>query len=180
MEFTLTYRGPLSSNGDRKEKQLLRRHFHKQLKALWAQPPLKDKTTLAKVFRPLYEDLIEQVGPFRFAPLVSSHFSFTASLSITFLRPGYPGQLLRTGGDIDNRMKTLFDALAKPPANQIPEGDAPQSDENPFFCLLQDDALITGLSVSTDRLLDCHDEREALLLIHVATRCHLVFGVNDI
>jgi len=56
----------------------------------------------------------------------------------------------------------------------------PQADENPFYCLLQDDALITGFSVATDRLLDCQGDREALVLIRVETRCHLVFMVNDI
>jgi hypothetical protein len=178
MEFTLTYRGALGSNGDPNEKHILRRHFHKQLKELWQQPPLQGKIDSAS--RPFYEQLSEQVGPFRFVPLVSSRFSFTASLHVTFLRPGYPGQLFRTGGDIDNRMKTLLDALTKPPENQIPKGDVPQADENPFYCLLQDDALITGFSVATDRLLDCQGDREALVLIRVETRCHLVFMVNDI
>ena len=92
----------------------MRRHFNKQLKELWSQPPLKDKTTSAKAFRPLYEDLIEQVGPFRFAPLVSGRFSFTAHLNITFLRPGYPGQLFRTGGDIDNRRRSLMRSQSRP------------------------------------------------------------------
>ncbi len=178
MEFTLTYRGPLSSNGDAKEKQILRRYFHKQLKELWVQPPLKGKINSDS--RPLFESLNEQVGSFRFAPLVSSRFSFTAHLNVTFLRPGYPGKLFGTGGDIDNRMKTLFDALTKPPPNQIPGGDAPQPDEEPFFCLLQDDALITGMSVTTDRLLDCQNDREVLLLIRVETKCHLAFMVNDL
>ena len=131
MEFTLTYRGRLSSNGDAKEKQILRRHFHRQLKELWGQPPLQGKVD--SVSRPLYENLIEEVGSFRFAPLVSSHYSFSASLHVTFLRPGFPGQLLGIGGDIDNRMKTLFDALTKPQLNQIPTNDVPKSDENPFF-----------------------------------------------
>lgn len=115
MDFTLTYRGPLSSNGGPQEKQVLRRHFHKQLKELWAQPPLKGRTTSATVYRPLYEDVIEQVGLFRFVPLVTNRFAFTARIRVTFLRPGYPGQLVGTGGDIDNRIKTLLDALAKPP-----------------------------------------------------------------
>ena len=111
---------------------------------------------------------------------MSGRFSFTTNLRVTFLRPGYPGQLFGTGGDIDNRMKTLFDALTKPQSNQIPQGDAPQPDEDPFFCLLQDDGLITGMSVVTDRLLDCQSDREALMLIHVETRCHLAFMVNDL
>ena len=180
MEFTLTYRGPLSSNGDADEKQILRRHFHKQLKALWKQPPLRDKNASKPPAHPLYEDSIKKVGPFQFAPLVSNHLSFTASLNITFLRPGFPGQLVNIGGDIDNRMKTLFDSLAIPPENQIPKTDLPQSDENPLFCLLEDDALIDAVTVRTDRLLDSQNVREAMLVIHITTRCHFAYMVSDL
>ena len=55
-------------------------------------------------------------------------------------------------GDIDNRLKTLFDALRMP---QIGEklGD-PQEGEDPFFCLLENDSLITKLTLATDLLLE--------------------------
>lgn len=46
MEFTLHYRGPLKANGAPKDKQLLRRHFHTQLKILWQQFPLKERQEL--------------------------------------------------------------------------------------------------------------------------------------
>ena len=54
-------------------------------------------------------------------------------------------------GDIDNRIKTLFDAL-KVPSKADLDVERPESTE-PFFCLLEDDALITNFSVETDRLL---------------------------
>jgi hypothetical protein len=40
-----------------------------------------------------------------------------------------------------------------PSESEIPEVDVGQSDEKPFFVLLEDDALVTGFSVATDRLL---------------------------
>ena len=40
MEFTLYYRGPLTSQGNALDKHCLRRHFHGQLKELWSHPPL--------------------------------------------------------------------------------------------------------------------------------------------
>ena len=40
MEFTLYYCGDLKANRGAKDKHRLRRHFHKQLKELWDQPPL--------------------------------------------------------------------------------------------------------------------------------------------
>lgn len=51
-------------------------------------------------------------------------------------------------GDIDNRLKTLFDALRLPnQTNELVGYDNPAPDENPFFCLLEDDSLITHVSV---------------------------------
>ena len=72
------------------------------------------------------------------------------------LRPGSgPGYIVGQGGDIDNRLKTLFDSLRTPRDTQeIPAGDQPGDTETPFFCLLEDDNLIASLSVNTDRLLE--------------------------
>lgn len=62
--------------------------------------------------------------------------------------------LSRKGGDIDNRLKTLFDALRYPHIpNELPVGAAPAADQDPFFCLLEDDQLINKVSVTVDKLL---------------------------
>jgi hypothetical protein len=46
----------------------------------------------------------------------------------------------------------------------------PVAGESPFFCLLEDDNLITGLNVETDRLLDpSAGPNEVVLVIHVQT-----------
>ncbi len=73
------------------------------------------------------------------------------------------------GGDLDNRIKTLLDALKVPKeANELPLDDEPKEDEVPFFCLLEDDALVTGVSVDTDRLLEkAVDPNQVILVIHV-------------
>jgi hypothetical protein len=75
------------------------------------------------------------------------------SLDILFLRPDYPGEVIKSG-DIDNRLKTLFDALRipGPDANEL-GGCLPEADEDPLYCLLEDDALITEVAVKTDVLL---------------------------
>lgn len=84
------------------------------------------------------------------------------------LRPEEPGNLITAGGDIDNRLKTLLDALRYPKnANEIPVDVLPDVDENPFHCLLEDDNLITGLSVTTDRLLQPAGPNAVELLIAV-------------
>jgi len=89
----------------------------------------------------------------RFVPLVSKSGGFTCSLEILFLRRDNPGHLIASGGDIDNRIKVLFDGLRMPDTVAELGGLPIDSDENPFFCLLEDDSLITNVTVTTDRLL---------------------------
>ena len=76
-------------------------------------------------------------------------------LSIVAHRPEPPGGLITQGGDIDNRLKTLFDAITMPRhLNALPSGIAPESDQTPFFCLLEDDNLVIAVSVRTEQLLE--------------------------
>lgn len=49
-------------------------------------------------------------------------------------------------------MKSLLDALQIPGSCNQVDGD-PLAGEDPFFCLLQDDGLVTEIKVTTDRLL---------------------------
>jgi hypothetical protein len=70
------------------------------------------------------------------------------------LRPDAPGSLIKSG-DIDGRLKTLFDALRMPgPDENELAGASPTDDENPLYCLLQDDRLISKVTVQTDLLLE--------------------------
>jgi hypothetical protein len=99
------------------------------------------------------------------------------------MRPAEPGDVLH-GGDIDNRMKTLFDALCVPKPEQIRRLSPESDDEKPFYCLLEDDSLVTSLQVKTERLLrpselsDKHHESRVDLLIAVNVRPTRINGVN--
>jgi hypothetical protein len=172
MRFTLHYRGPLKANRGPKDKQDLRRQFHSQLKRLWEQPPLADfKTWLTPDPKSGEISLIEKVGGFQFAPLVSERLHMLAELDLVILRAGPPGALVTHGGDIDNRVKTLLDALRVPrEATALPMDEKPLEGETPFFCLLSDDRLITRLSVDTDTLLDANNPSEVVLQLRVTTR----------
>lgn len=80
--------------------------------------------------------------------------------------------MLVRSGDIDGRLKTLFDALRIPTNLDETGGMGPQDGENPFYCLLEDDKLISEINVSTDQLLLLPREREvkandAFLVIRV-------------
>ena len=90
--------------------------------------------------------------------------------SITMLRPQPPSMIFSQSGDIDNCLKTLLDALKMPSDAKIPSGETPAQDEEPFFCLLEDDCLVTKLVVETDRLFDpSAAPAEVILLVRVQT-----------
>ncbi len=162
MVFRLKYDGPLLSSGGAsrvENKHQIRKKIHKQLSVLWEEAtPLKklggsnssvdgqtEAVWLAEKF---------SIEGFHFVPLVNDLWKLVCNLDILFLRREAPGKLVNSGGDIDNRIKTLFDALRVPSGlSEIGEGAKADHNEDPFYCLLQDDSLITGFRVTTDRLL---------------------------
>jgi hypothetical protein len=177
VEFTLCYRGPLkattrTSTRMQHKHDDLRKHFHLQLKALWQQEPLSSH----RMFLDPSEDgnVLHAVEPFQLVATVSSRLQMVADLAITMLRPEPPGSIVTQSGDIDNRLKTLLDALKVPTRDEVPSNATPESGEPLFFCLLEDDDLNTSLDIRTDRLLDPANPSEVLLLLHVKTR--LVVG----
>lgn len=173
MRLSLHYRGALNSNGSPAHKQALRLHFHRQLDTLWSQEPLlTHRKWLTK--RPNPDDycVLRELGPFTFAPLVTAQMYGIAELSLVLLRPEAPGGLITQGGDLDNRLKTLFDSLTMPRhANAIPVDIDPSNIPNPFLCLLEDDNLVTSLHVRTEQLLEPQIPNGVVdLTIHVRTR----------
>jgi hypothetical protein len=172
VEFILHYRGDLKSNGGAVDKHRIRQHLHPQLKELWKQPPLSH---FAECLSPQPEvgfTILRELGHFKFAPLFSCKFNFLAEIEIMLLRPGIPGDIVQHGGDIDNRLKTLLDALSMPSQpTALPTGVEPLDDETPFFCVLEDDRLITKLTVQTDRLLEpVNSPSEVELTVLVRTK----------
>jgi hypothetical protein len=74
---------------------------------------------------------------FSFVPLITQDEGLACAIDILFLRPEAPGSIItKGGGDIDNRIKTLFDALRIPQECSEVEGLSPGPNEVPFFCLL--------------------------------------------
>ena len=86
-----------------------------------------------------------------YIPLIRKSLNLACSVDILFLRHEDPGALVFNGGDIDGRIKTLFDALRMPSEQEERVGGPPTAD--PLYCLLQSDTLISDLSVKTGRLL---------------------------
>jgi hypothetical protein len=176
MELTLFYRGVLGSNKRKADKQALRRVFHAQLREFWQQSPLVDYRWLWDPTDDLFKktpesDIRRKIGSFEFVPLVNEYMYLVADLQIQLLRPEPPGSVKVQSGDLDNRIKTLLDALRMPRVvDELPTGDTPGYNEAPFFCLLEDDALINSFSVATHRWLEPKiSHKEVILLITVRT-----------
>lgn len=53
-------------------------------------------------------------------------------------------------------------------------GYEPSQNENPFFCLLEDDALISSLNITTDRLLLPREEGESINDVHLVINVKMV------
>lgn len=171
MRLTLHYRGILRANGSPAHKQDLRRHFHAQLATLWRQRPLSEQPNLLQPRERGEYSLLRPLDGIVFVPLITEEMNVIAELEVSLLRPEPAGGLLTQGGDIDNRLKTLFDSLTMPRhLNQlIPETSVPS--EEPFFCLLEDDNLVTSVTVRTDQLLEPIEDRSVVdLRIRVRTR----------
>ena len=110
---------------------------------------------------------------FRFVPVVSPDQSLSCAIDILFLRRDHPGNLIKSSGDIDNRLNVIFDALQMPThCQELPKAATVGADENPFYVLLENDSLITKVTVSTDRLLLPIEPGENI------SDVHLIIGVT--
>jgi len=113
---------------------------------------------------------IEKHGAW-FRPLVRETYALHCGLEILFLRKENPGKVYQ-GGDLDGRIKTLLDALTMPQHVEqiIDKTSAPK--EDPLCCLLEDDSLVSGLHVESERLLTDanHPGDFARLVIEVDVR----------
>jgi len=168
MRLTLVYSGVLhaqSSNDTRNgEKHSIRRKFHEQLKDLWLTHPALEgiyeqwsHLSESEKIAPGKFISAFDLGNYRFIPLVTKNLKLSCELDILFLRREPAGYIVDgESADIDNRIKVLLDALRKPRhPPEIPASvSQPSAGETPFFVFLEDDSLITRLSVDTDRLLE--------------------------
>jgi hypothetical protein len=152
MEFRLTYAGPLLAH--RNDKRLaersrhvhaIRKEFHKQLDALWKNHPtlqqiIKDGASVSMYVGgngPEMQKIFQHDG-FNWVPIVTEHSGLICKLGVLMLRGSPPGKALF---DIDNCLKTLFDALRKAKSSfELGAGTTagqarPDPNEDPFYVL---------------------------------------------
>lgn len=116
----------------------------------------------------------------KFIPLVRNSLYLACDLNILFLRHDDDLRILRDHGDLDNRIKTLFDGLRKPKTAEEQGGIVPSAD--PLYVLLEDDALIHSFSVKTGKLLGQAVERRKKLVrltIEVTIKVLRTFHANE-
>jgi hypothetical protein len=172
VRFRLTFEGEIGprTNVGLEHIHSIRQQLHPQLKRLWDHPPLSElRERWLKEYKGDPNEpyaRIQTVHEKKYAPVVATHLG--AELDIVFLRQQPPGQLIGEGGDIDNRLKTLFDGLRMPKKQEVQQlGVAVTQDEDPLHVLLQDDALIHRVNVETDRLLKDAEPRTVMAIIQV-------------
>jgi hypothetical protein len=200
VEFRLIFQGklPPESYADVDAKHEVRRQLHRQLAELWAKHPFLSRCSVIPEMALSHHNpdkppksRVEQIANefasygFRWVPLVCRKYfgmrneAVGCELDILFLRRDPPGALINTKGDIDNRIKTLFDALRRP-NNKGEIGDnTPLGGEDPFFVLLEDDSLITEIKVTTDRLLTPMQSGEAWKDVYLVIGVRTVFLGED-
>ena len=200
MKFILTYTGIVKSSGNKpkpKNKHEIRLAFHKQLSTLWESNPILNEFSRQKypnLERAIEPDFVAILNegmdgkvPDKFPysellianhklhgvgwhPLVTTENKLICEISILMLRPNNSMSIVQ-GGDIDGRVKTIFDALSIPV-----NGDVLTKFPDPpeiFYTLLSDDSLISKVSIDTDELLELDDERDenyAHLIIEITTK----------
>jgi hypothetical protein len=187
VEFRLIYKGSLPAQasggggGRIPEKHSIRKQLHRQLNVLWKENLVlsfwRDRNIEGEkgTRHSVVDNMVRKYARFgfNFVPLVTEELGIACSLDILFLRRDAPGKIVGGGGDLDNRIKVLFDALRMPRyANEV-EAFSPDADEDPFFVLLEDDTLINEVRINTDRLLtpieSGEGENDVVLIIHVKT-----------
>ena len=174
---------PSANKPKNREKWAIRQTFHPQLKDLWSNHPalriVEDNrhfprtggTVLVQAHHqqpgpvgtvpivnvpgiapPGIIDLCESINKHGawFRPLVRESHALHCGLKILFLRQEPPGRVYQ-GGDIDGRIKTLIDALTMPQHGEQVLGTTSRRD--PVYCLLEEDSLVSGLQVESERLL---------------------------
>jgi len=151
MKFKLLYFGELLTNPKKRSQHIanIRMQFHPQLKKLMEHSPW---TNLQKYMIPNPTKSpvsTRHIGGIDWNPVITPNLKPLAELEIQLLHPEIVG-VART--DIDNRIKTLMDGL-RCPQNEHEVGDNTPTDIGPIYTLLNDDNLVTKISVNTSHLL---------------------------
>ena len=151
MKFKLLYFGEILINPRKRAQHIsdIRMQFHPQLKKLVEHSPWNNMTKFMEPNPTKSPISTRMVGGIAWNPIISPNLKMIAELDIQLLHPEIVGM---ARSDIDNRIKTLLDGL-RAPQNEHEIGTNTPRDIGPIYTLLDDDHLITKLSINTSHLL---------------------------
>lgn len=151
MKFKLLYFGDILINPKKRSQHIsdIRMQFHPQLKKLVEHSPWNNLTQYMVPDPQKSPVTTRRVGGIDWNPIITPNLKLLAELDIQMLHPEIVGV---ARSDIDNRIKTLLDGL-RAPQNEHEIGENTPHDIGPIYTLLDDDHLITRLSVNTSHLL---------------------------
>jgi hypothetical protein len=175
---------PSSANGSKKKAEIwdIRTEINEQLDELWKVHPSlllvsrqsfqfprqegylvkeehhSNNPTSGVPLPPPGDDFYALTSPVQicniwFRSLVRDSLGLVCGLDILFLRKGPKGRVYQ-GGDLDNRIKTLLDALRIPSEQEVAATKFPNGKPGLLTALLEDDKLVTALNVRTGQLLN--------------------------
>jgi hypothetical protein len=119
--------------------------------------------------------------------LITDKLKLLCHINLLFLRNEKPGNLFSKpkdeyGGDLDNRIKVFMDGLRMPrEVGEVPPEQLPEVAEDPFYCLLEDDSLVTTLNIESDTLLGntkTDHPMRVRLIAQVTIKAAIVFQHN--
>lgn len=179
VNFRLIYDGALKSASQsstrRTEKHAIRLIFDRQLNQLFHGDEL-----LHEPFRAGDPEFAKfKRRSLSFWPIVRSSMHMVCDLDILFLRRGMPGRVIDSGGDLDNRIKVLFDALRVPTEDEM--RGLERDGQKGILCLLEDDKLITGFRVTSDQILEKMDDghrHDVRLIVNVEVKLLKITQAN--
>ena len=151
MKFKLMYFGDILVNPKKRAQHIsdIRMQFHPQLKKLLEHTPW-DNLTQYMMPNPTKSPITTRhIGGIDWNPIITPNLKMIAELEILLMHPEIVGV---PHSDIDNRVKTILDGL-RCPQNEHEIGQNTPSNIGPIYTLLDDDHLVTKLTVNTSHLL---------------------------
>ena len=158
MRFPLSYEGPLPS-GNAHGKRLpklpqiwtIRNAIHPQIQFIYGNHPAfispsssQSRAAMNELNKPIV------VGGHKFYPLGRAAFHLRCELDIE-MHVNHPiASLITNVGDLDNRLKIVFDALRMPGELQEIQNHMPPNIDD-YCCLLENDILISALRIEMFR-----------------------------
>ena len=167
-KFVLTYDGELQTGSKLDQRRRVREQLAPQLAELWTYRPLADLRKYA--LDPLgSQSFIQDVGGVSFACAIHNALHLRAELDVLVLSREANHVKAMSRGDVDNRLKSLLDGLRRPQQPQELGGITPPTNGDPFHCLLDDDALVSRVSINTGRLLGPQENPSASRVLITVT-----------